>query len=166
VFHNHLAIEPVLRFFEFGSPPYKRLVSEFRTRMFEEVAASTLPGMIFTFVWGFNDESDARYIERVSAIFLSRGADVVLVELAATQEERLRRNESALRLAAKESKRDVERSRAQLLELDEKYRLNSTDEFTGRADYLRIDNTDVSADEAADRIIQRFGLRAAALEAV
>jgi shikimate kinase len=167
VFHNHLTIDPVLRFFEFGSAPFKRLVSEFRTRIFEEVAASSLPGMIFTYVWSFSDESDTRYVERMSAIFRARGADVYLVELEATQAERLRRNETELRLAAKESKRDVVKSRAQLLELDHKYRLNSKTELEGRSDYLRIDNTELSADEVAERIIQRFGLRTtAAMETV
>ena len=166
VFHNHLTIDPVLRFFEFGSPPFKRLVSEFRTRIFEEVAASALPGMIFTYVWAFEDDSDARYVERMSAIFRSRGAEVFLVELEAAQAERLRRNETELRLAAKESKRDVVRSRAQLLDLDAKHRLNSRDELAGRADYLRVDNTELSPDEVAERIIQRFGLRTAAMEPV
>jgi shikimate kinase len=163
VFHNHLTIDPVLRFFEFGSPPFKRLVSEFRTRIFEEVAASALPGMIFTYVWAFEDGSDTRYIERLSAIFRARGADVFLVELEATQAERLRRNETELRLAAKESKRDIVSSRARLLELDGKHRLNSRDEFAGRSDYLRVDNTQLSADEVAERIIQRFGLRTIAV---
>jgi hypothetical protein len=167
LFHNHLTIDPVLRFFEFGTPAYSRLVSEFRTRIFEEVAASPLPGMIFTFVWGFNDDSDARYIERMSAIFRARGADVVLVELETTVAERLRRNETEFRLAAKETKRDLVRSRAQLIDLDTKHRLNSRDEFVGRSDYLRIENTDVSADDAAERIIQHFGLlRAPAMETV
>ena len=32
LFHNHLTIEPVVRFFEFGSPPFDRLVGEFRRR--------------------------------------------------------------------------------------------------------------------------------------
>ena len=165
--YNHLTIDPVLRFFDFGTPPFRRLVSEFRTRIFEEVAASPLPGMIFTYAWTFDDESDTRYIERLSAIFRSRGADVFLVELEATQAERLRRNETAFRLAAKEPKRDIVESRAQLLAADDKYRLNSTDEFAGRSDYLRVDNTELSADEVAERIIQRFGLRTvAAMETV
>lgn len=40
LFHNHLSIELVLRFFPFGSPPFDRLVREFRRRIFEEVADS------------------------------------------------------------------------------------------------------------------------------
>jgi len=167
LFHNHHTIDLALRFFEFGTPPFHRLVSEFRTRIFEEVAASTLPGMVFTYVWAFEDESDTRYVERVSAIFRSRGADVYLVELEATQGERLRRNETEFRLAEKPPKRNVAKSRAQLLELDAKHRLNSGDELAGRPDYMRIDNTALSADEVAERIIQRFGIPVtAAMETV
>jgi hypothetical protein len=166
LFHNHLTIDPVLRFFEFGSPPFRRLVSEFRTRIFEEVAASTLPGLIFTYVWAFEDDSDARYVERVSAIFRGRGADVFLVELEASQVERLRRNETEFRLAEKVPKRDLAASRRQLLELDVKHRLNSTDELTGRPDYLRIENSALSPDEVAERIIQRFGLTTMSMEMV
>jgi shikimate kinase len=162
LFHNHQTIDLALRFFEFGSPPFKRLVSEFRTRIFEEVASSDLPGMIFTYVWAFDDESDAHYVEGISTIFRSRGADVWLVELASNQEERLRRNETEFRLAEKESKRDVAASRERLLQLDASHRLNSTGELDGRPDYLRIDNTEISAEDAAERIIQRFGIAVSA----
>ena len=47
LFHNHHTIDLVLRFFPFGSPPFNRLVGEFRRRIIEEVAASDLPGLIF-----------------------------------------------------------------------------------------------------------------------
>jgi hypothetical protein len=167
LFHNHHTIDLALKFFEFGSPPFNRLVSEFRTRIFEEVAASALPGMIFTYVWAFEDESEAKYVEGVSTIFRARGANVYLVELEATQEERLRRNETEFRLAEKPSKRDVAQSRARLLALDAGHRLNSSGDLDGRPDYLRIDNTELSAEDVAERIIQRFGIPVtAALEPV
>jgi hypothetical protein len=54
LFHNHLAIEPVLRFFPFDSPQFGRLVHRFRRDLIEEVAASDLPGLIFTYVWAFD----------------------------------------------------------------------------------------------------------------
>jgi len=50
LFHNHMAVDPVLQFFPFGSPAYSKLVSEFRRRIFEEVAAGDLPGLIFSYV--------------------------------------------------------------------------------------------------------------------
>ena len=47
LFHNQMTIDLVLNFFSFGQPPFHRLVGEFRRRIFEEVAASNLPGLIF-----------------------------------------------------------------------------------------------------------------------
>ena len=37
--HNHMTVEPVLEIFEFGSPPFGRLVNEFRRRVIEEALA-------------------------------------------------------------------------------------------------------------------------------
>ena len=158
LFHNHMAIDPVLRFFEFGTPPFQRLVDGFRTSIIEEVAASDLPGLIFTFVWAFDHPEDHEAVKRYAAPFTSRGNAVRYVELQATQEERLRRNEGEFRLAEKTSKRDTGASRQNLLELDTRYRLNTTGEFDDRPDYLRFDNTEVPADMAAERIITHFGL--------
>jgi hypothetical protein len=158
LFHNHLAIEPTLRFFGFGTPPFQRLVDGFRTSVFEEVAASDLPGLIFTFVWAFDLPEDHAVVQRYAAPFTSRGSAVRYVELQATQEERLRRNGGEFRLAEKPSKRDAEASRRNLLYLDTHHRLNTTGEFDHRPDYLRLDNTDVPAAEAADRIITHFDL--------
>lgn len=159
LFHNHHTIELVLRFFPFGSPPFGRLVSEFRGRIFEEVAGSDLPGLIFTYVWAFDQPADHSVVARLAEIFTSRGGRVLYVELEATQEERLRRNETEFRLAEKPSKRDVAASRARLLEHDSVYRLNSAGEFEGRADYLRIDNTHLPPETVAERIIDHFALR-------
>ena len=58
LFHNHHSIDLALRFFPFGTPPFHRLVGEFRRRIFEEVAASDLSGLIFTYVWAFDHASD------------------------------------------------------------------------------------------------------------
>ena len=158
LFHNHHTIDLVLRFFPFGSPPYVRLVREFRRRIVEEVAASELPGLVFTFVWAFDQPSDAAFVDELAQPFRDRGGRVYFVELEATQAERLRRNETAFRLAEKPFKRDVAVSRRQLLADDETYQLNSRGRFDGRADYLTIDNTDLSPVEVAERIIAHFGL--------
>lgn len=164
LFHNHHTIDLVLQFFPFGTPPFARLVEEFRRRIMEEVADSGLPGLIFTYVWAFDQPSDHAAVARLANVFASRGGRVLYVELAATQEERLRRNETEFRLAQKPSKRDVAVSRRRLLEHDSVYRLNSAGEFDGRADWLRIDNTDLPPETVAERIIAHFSLPAAAGE--
>jgi hypothetical protein len=163
LFHNHHTIDLALRFFPYGTPPFHRLVGDFRRRIFEEVAASDLPGLIFTYVWAFDHPSDAAAVEVYASDFRARNARILFVELEATQDERLRRNESAFRLSEKPFKRDLVASRQQLLDIDAKYQLNSRGAFDDRADYLRIDNTHVSAAEVAERIIARFGLVSAPL---
>lgn len=158
VFHNHLTIEPVLRFFEFGTPPFQRLVESFRRGVFEEVAASELPGLVFTFVWAFDEPEDAATAMRYAEPFVKRGGRVLFLELEASQEVRLKRNAGEDRLAEKASKRDLDRSRTLLLEIDDRYKLNSTTEFEGRDDYLRVDNTELPPDEVAALAVERFSL--------
>lgn len=157
LFHNHMTIDLVLNFFGFEQPQFHTLVSEFRRRVFEEVAASDLPGLIFTFVWALDLKSDSAFIERSCDIFREKGADIYFVELEAELSERLRRNESEFRLSQKVPKRDVEKSKARLLEDDKKYKLNSNDDFFYKENYLKINNTNLSAGETAQRIVDKFG---------
>ena len=158
LFHNHLTIEPVLRFFEFGSAPFDRLVDGFRQRLLAEVAGSDLPGLIFTYVWAFDLPGDRDTLERYAQPFRRRGGCVYFVELEASQQVRLSRNHAASRLAEKPSKRDLAASQRNLLQLDATYRLSSNGEFDDRDDYLRIDNTNVTPEQAASRVIDHFGL--------
>jgi len=157
LFHNHQTIDLVLRFFPFGSPTFNRLVGDFRRRIMEGVAASDLPGLIFTYVWAFDQPGDQREVDTYAAIFRARGGSVFYVELQAPQEVRLRRNETEFRLAEKPFKRDLAESRRQLLWLDT-FQLDSRGRFDDRADYIRIDNTERSAAEVAELVIERFGL--------
>ncbi|HEY0459517.1 MAG TPA: AAA family ATPase [Pyrinomonadaceae bacterium] len=157
LFHNHMTIDLVLNFFEFGTPPFSRLLNEFRRRIFEEVAKSDLPGLIFTYVWGLNLESEREYIENLCDIFRARHARIFFVELEADLDERLRRNEHEFRLLNKPSKRDLEFSRANLLNLEENYQLNTDDEFYYTENYVKINNTNLSANEAARKIVEKFG---------
>lgn len=156
LFHNHMSIDLVLNFFEFGEPAFNRLVSEFRKRIFEEVAASELPGLVFTFVWSLKLESEWKYIDETCDIFRARGGDIYLVELEADLQERLRRNETEFRLAQKPSKRNLEKSRQNLLELEKEHQLNSKGDFSHPDRYMKIDNTTLSAEEAARKIIDEF----------
>ena len=159
LFHNHMTIDLVLNFFPFGHPQFGKLVGEFRRRIFEEVAASDLLGLIFTYVWALNDLADKAYIDDYAAIFRDRGGDRYFVELEAEQAERLKRNSTEFRLAHKPSKRDIARSQQNLLDADERYKLNSSDDFFYQDNYLKINNTSRSAAETAKMIVDTFGFR-------
>lgn len=158
LFHNHMTIEPLLRLFPYGSPPFARLSEEFRTRIFEEAAASDLPGLIFTYVWAFDVPADKAFLDKVAAIFQARDAEVCYVELSTPLDERLRRNETELRLSEKPSKRNLEWSRRNVENTDRKYRLNSHGDFPYPDRHLFLDNTDLAPDEVARRIVERFNL--------
>lgn len=159
LFHNHMTIDLVLNFFPFGHPQFGKLVGEFRRRIFEEVAASDLLGLIFTYVWALDDPGDKACIDEYTAIFRRHGAEVHFVELEAQQAERLKRNSTEFRLEHKPSKRDVARSEHNLLGADQRYKLNSTHDFFYPENYLNINNTSLSAAETAKMIVDAFGFR-------
>jgi hypothetical protein len=161
VFHNHLSIEPVLRFFPFGSPPFERLVYSFRKNLLEEIANSDLPGVIFTFVWSLDHKKDEDYLAGICSIFEDVGADVSLVELEASLEQRLKRNKSEKRLSEKPSKRNIAESEKRLLEDEQGHRMNSNGTVPLEYRHLVIDNTNLTAKEAAIEIISALGIGSA-----
>lgn len=158
LFHNHMTVDPVIRLFPFDSAPYRRLVAEFRRRIFEEYAASDSKGLIFTFVWALDDPEDRAFVDSTTKLFTSRGGHVCFVELEATQAERLRRNETPLRMAEKWPQRDVEGSRAFLLNADQTYQMNSREAFVYPWRHMKIDNTALEPDVVARQIAAHFSL--------
>ncbi|KPB05993.1 AAA family ATPase [Bacillus sp. CHD6a] len=157
LFHNHMTIDLVGHFFDYSTKEAKRLVNLFRQEIFEEVSQSDLYGMIFTYVWMFDKESDWEYVKNLTQLFESRGATVYYVELEADLNERLERNKTPNRLEHKPKKRDLVWSENDLLETLEKHRLNSLDEELTFENYMKIDNTNRSAAEVAGMIKEKFG---------
>ena len=153
LFHNHMMIEPVLEIFgAFDGGVIQRL----REVIFEEFAKSDHYGMIFTFMWAFDMESDWAYIERVREIFGLPEEDVYYVELIAPQEVRLARNATDNRLKHKASKRDIDASNARLIRDDANYRCVSLPGEIPYPNYLRLENAEISAQEAARIIKEHF----------
>jgi len=158
LFHNHMTIDLVNPFFDYGTSEGKRLVNLFREEIFKEVAKSNLYGLIFTFVWAFDMKSDWDYVDRVCEIFESNGGTVYFVELEADMDTRLERNKSPHRLIHKPSKRNIDWSEKDLLNSISKHRLNSLKDEIKREHYLRINNTNKTAEEVAKLIKERFHL--------
>jgi hypothetical protein len=159
LFHNHMSADLALQFFKFGTPEFGQLVSSIRSLVFEAVAGSELPGLIFTYVWSLGDLRDKAHIDSLVKSFTDHGAEVCYVELVASQEERLRRNETPLRLSSKPTKRNLEHSRALLLDHDARYRLNSNGDFFYPERHLKIDNTNLEPTAVAERIITTFNIQ-------
>lgn len=157
LFHNHMALEPVLQLFPYGSAPFERIVRQFRNAVFEEAARAAGPGLIYTCMWDLEDVETNRYIDGVVRSFEERGAEVHFVELSASLDVRLQRNRTELRLVEKPSKRDLEASEARLL-ANESRRLNSAGDFPYSDRHLLLVTDAMAADEAAEQIVARLGI--------
>ena len=155
LFHNHMMIEPVLEIFGQWRPD---VTQRLRQVIFEEFAKTDHDGMIFTFMWAFDMPSDWEYIEWVKGIFDLPDEDVYYVELIAPQEVRLQRNVSENRLKHKASKRNIEDSNFRLLRDDRNWRCESLPGEITHPNYLRLENAEIPAAEAARIIKNHFNL--------
>lgn len=158
LFHNHHTIEPLLEIFGYGTPPFRVLDREFRRRIIEEAAAGDIR-LVFTLVWDLENPESAEGVRWLLAPYVDAGLRVSVVELYAGLDTRLARNNTAERLAAKPSKRDQEWSDANVREL-EQHRMNTDpgdpqpgDEVIADFPHLRLDNTDLTPDEVAVRVL-------------
>lgn len=158
LFHNHMTIEPLLQIFEHKSKEFKELNSLFRQQVFEKFANSNKYGLIFTFVWAFNMKEDWDYVENISKLFKEHNGEFYIVELEADINERVLRNKTENRLQNKPTKRNIEWSERELLNSVNKYRLNSEKGEIKQKNYLRINNTNLSAESVAKIIKEKFEL--------
>ena len=153
LFHNHMSIELVIEVFgeRIGSVD-KRI----REVIFEEFAKSGCHGLIFTFMWAFDQKADWDYLNQLCDIFKRENADIYYVELVASQEKRLQRNITENRLQNKPSKRNIETSNQRLLNDDHKYRCVSYDGEIPFDNYIKIDNSELSPEAVAKMIKDKF----------
>ena len=126
--HNHMTIELLTKIFDYSRDSFRKLNEEFRVQIFEEFAKSNEDGIIY------------------------------IVELESSLEERLKRNKTENRLENKASKRNLEWSEKDLLKSVEKYRFNSRENEIQEKNYIKIDNTNISADIVAKTIKEKFKL--------
>jgi hypothetical protein len=155
LFHNHMAIEPVIEIFgKYDS----KIVEKIRQLIFEEFVKSNNYGLIFTFMWAFDQQEDWDYINYLCDIFRRENAEIYYVELVASQEIRLQRNITENRLKNKSSKRNIEFSKQSILNHDKNYRLVSYDGEIPFDNYIKIDNTNLSAEAVAKIIKEKYFL--------
>lgn len=157
LFHNHMTIESVLEIFgQFNEQAVYRM----RQVVFEEYAKTDNYGLIFTYMWAFDQQADWDYVANVCDTFKRQQADteIFYVELVASQEVRLQRNTTENRLRNKASKRDIKSSNERLLCDDRRYRCVSNEGEVEFENYIKIDNTDLEPNAVAEMIKQRFKL--------
>ena len=162
LFHNHALIEPLLEVFDYGTPPFVRLLREMRQQVVEEAAASETD-LVLTYVWGLELEGDVEELSQQIAAYVERGAVVSFVELAADLQTRLERNRTEHRVAEKRSKRDLAWSDSNVRDM-ERHVMNTDVEPEGKAlpglrllgqhRHFRLDTSQLTPEQSADRIVE------------
>ena len=156
---NHDSIEVSDRIFGFATPAQKEFNRFVREKAFE-LAIKHNVDLIFTYVCAFEMQEERDYLTGLHDLFVNNGGGFYFVELSADLEARLSRNETPYRLERKASKKDLVWSRDNLLRDAENHRLNSEKDEFWFENHLKIDNTNLSPDQVADRVIEAFGLTA------
>ena len=155
LFHNHMMIEPVIEIFgKFEGA----VVNKLRDDIFDAFMKTNYSGMIFTYMWAFDLQSDWDYIKALTDKFEATGGTVYCVELVADRAVRIERNKTENRLRNKASKRDIVISQDRMIREETKYRLVSRDGELPFENYIKIDNTNLEPAEVARQIKERFHL--------
>lgn len=152
LFHNHLAFDLALSLFKFGSPELIDLREEVWLSSLTRAASSDLPGVIFTFA----PESTVRdsFIPALQERIKGAGGRVHFVELTCTPDELYRRL--------------VQPDRAKYAKLRT---IAKYERFAAQGGFDRpvmptpdhvVDTTQMSADEAAERIAEALARSAPA----
>ena len=158
LFHNHMTIELVKDIFDYDQEIFRKMNTIIREEIFKEFAKSNEKGMIFTCCFDFESHFEEEKERADTCINLFKEAYVV--ELEASLEERLKRNETENRLKHKESKRNLEWSNNDLIRSMTKHRLNSNPGEGEKVfkNYIKINNENLSPEEVAKIIKEKFKL--------
>ena len=112
--------------------------------------------VILTGVIDFSNQYNLMYLKEIQNLLDDYHQEILFVELKTSLEERLRRNRTENRLKYKPLKRNFEVSEREILETYKTDQLNSQKQPSGLHHYLKIDNTNLSAEEVAKQIQEKM----------
>ena len=156
--YNHMTIEMVRKIFDYDRKSFRKINQIIRYEVFKEFAKSNEEGIIFTGCFDFGNDFNEE-IKEVTK-WMNLFDETYVIALEADLEERLKRNKTENRLKHKESKRDLEWSENDLLKSVKIHRLNSKQGEGEKIfkNYMKINNTNIPAKEAAKMIKEKFKL--------
>lgn len=155
LFHNHMTIDLLLKIFKWND--MKSLNALFREEIFKSFSKlDSEQGLIFTYVMDFDNPKEWEYVEHITSIF--DNAEIYYIELVANLETRLERNKTPNRLQKKWTKKNIAENEERMKETMKYHRTTSSEDEVTFDNYLRIDNTNLSAEETTKEIMEQFKL--------
>ena len=151
LFYNHQSIDFALEIYQ----DYTEEMWEFVrgiTFSFLGASARNQRSVILTDVIDFSNQYQLLYLKQIQDLLDDYHQEILFVELETTLEERLRRNRTENRLNHKPLKRHIEISEREILETAETLQLNSQHQPNELHHYLKMNNTNLSAEEVAKQI--------------
>ena len=122
----------------------------------EEFSKSDEYGLIYTCCMNYDSREEWDWLRGITDMYKKVNAEIYYVELTASQEIRLRRNNTENRLLSKANKRDIEKSDKNLIDADKKARFVSNDGEILFENFMKIDNSNIAPDVAAKMIKEKF----------
>ncbi|MCA1622951.1 MAG: AAA family ATPase [Acidobacteria bacterium] len=145
VFHNHLSIDAIEPIFEFGSESFWKLIDLIRVETITE-AARVGQNLVHTFCYAKGEDDE--YVTKIIKTVEENGGEICFVLLVCEHSELEKRVLEESRMKFKKA------NNLELLkEILEKYDLFSPVPFQ---ESLRIDNTNLSAEATARKIIEHY----------
>ena len=152
-FHNHLTANPVAALFGWITPKFGKVLTEVRDLLFTHAANTPeIPGIVFTFVWAFNEPKDQAYIERLTSQFAASGGSIYLVELLASLETRISREGTPFRRKHKPNQDDPNEAAIRQRAFASQYTMNSGGNINLPYQHLIIDTETTTETDAANQI--------------
>ena len=155
LFYNHQAIDFALEIYQ----DYTEEMWEFVrgiTFSFLGASARNQRSVILTDVIDFSNQYQLMYLKQIQNLLDDYHQEILFVELETSLEERMHRNRTENRLKYKPLKRNFEVSEREILDTDKTNQLNSQKQPSGLHYYLKIDNTNLSAEEVAKQIQEKM----------
>ncbi|WP_049509845.1 AAA family ATPase [Streptococcus pseudopneumoniae] len=151
LFFNHQTIDFALEIYQDFTEEMWEFVRGI-TFSFLGASARNQRSVILTDVIDFSNQYQLMYLKQIQDLLDNFHQEILFVELETSLEERLRRNRTENRLKHKPLKRHIEISEREILETAETLQLNSQHQPNELHHYLKINNTNLSAEEAAKQI--------------
>ena len=158
LFYNHQAIDFALEIYHDFTEEMWEFVRGI-TFSFLGVSARNHRSVILTDVIDFSNQYQLLYLKKIQDLLDDYHQEILFVELETSLEERLRRNRTENRLKHKPLKRHIEVSEREILETAETLQLNSQHQPNELHHYLKINNTNLSAEEVAKQIQDKMNTR-------
>ena len=151
LFYNHQVIDFALEIYQDFTEEMWEFVRGM-TFSFLGTSARNQRSVILTDAIDFSNQYQLLYLKRIQDLLNDYHQEILFVELETSLEERLRRNRTENRLKHKPLKRHIEVSEREILDTAETLQLNSQHQLNELHHYFKINNTSLTAKEAAKQI--------------